>query len=74
MQTATLTSTCAAPRWAKVPSFLRDQAWTLGLKIEVEVDKGWIRENVRFRVEGDAEKVKEFAARLEQAGNEYNSR
>ena len=72
-QLARFSSVCEAPRWANVPSFLRDQAWNLGLKIEVEVDKGWIRERVRFRIEGEPEKVNEFLSRFKEAGEQYNS-
>lgn len=72
MPDAELRWTCTAPRWLNVPAFLKDGAWQLGLKISLEVDKGWIREHVRVHVWGNADKLQEFINRVEQASQEYN--
>ncbi len=66
--------TCSAPRRAGLATFLRDQAWMLGLKIEIESEKSWMTENVRCRAEGEESKVAEFKRRFLAAGCEYNSR
>jgi len=60
-----------APKFAYVPTFLKNTAWQLGLKIEIEVDKGWLRETIRFKVEGDENKLKTFKINLEKAIQEY---
>jgi hypothetical protein len=45
------------PRWLRIPKFLKDECWERHLKIEIEVDKGLIRETVRFDISGPLEKV-----------------
>lgn len=62
------------PRWAKVPSFLRDLAWRLNLRIEIETEKGWFRERVRARVHGPVDAVKEFERQYDDAVRDYNAR
>lgn len=45
----------------------------LDLKIDVETDKGWLTEDIRFRVEGEEDKVDEFYRRVKSAIKKYNS-
>lgn len=62
-----------APRFANGPTFLKNLAWQLGLNIEIEVDKGWLRETVRFKVEGEEGKLRKFKVVLEEALQEYQA-
>lgn len=72
MQQKTSSTVYEAPRWAGVSCYLKDQAFLLGVQLEIEVEKGWIRENGRFRVTGPADKVDQFMAEFEEAGRRYN--
>lgn len=65
-------TTWEAPRWAKVESFVKDQAMMLGLKCRTEVEKGFIRERGRVEVTGDAEQCREFIRRFQAAAKEYS--
>jgi hypothetical protein len=62
-----------APKFANVPTFLKNLAWQLGINIEIEVEKGWFRETVRFKVEGEETKVKKFFSVFNQAAEEYQA-
>ncbi len=73
MSNAIVHSWVEAPKFANVPTFLKNLAWQLGVNIEIEVDKGWLRETVRFKVEGDEEKVKKFASIFNKAAEEYQA-
>ena len=72
MSLTTFSSVLQGPRWLGIESFLRNEAWTRGLEIEAETDKGWVRESVRFRVKGDENKVREFVSEIQQAMDAYN--
>ncbi len=71
---ASFSEVVVAPRFARVPTFIRDMAFILGLDLSIEVEKHFIRETVRFRVEGDEGKVGRFRTALAEAMSEYNSR
>ena len=73
MSNAIVRSWVEAPKFANVPTFLKNLAWQLGIDIEIEVDKGWLRETVRFKVEGDEMKVKKFISVFNQAAEEYQA-
>lgn len=73
MRQGTIKSTWAAPRWAKVSSFIKDVAFELGLECEVDVDKGLIRERGRFKVSGDENALRLFKKAFESAAEKYNS-
>lgn len=53
-----------APRWAKVETFVKDQALLLNLECKIDVRKGLIMEHGRVEVEGNADKCQEFMRRL----------
>jgi len=55
-KTGTIKSYIEAPRWAAFPEFLRNRCFVLGLDLEIDIDKGWIRETVRFKIEGKESK------------------
>jgi hypothetical protein len=73
MANAIARSWVEAPKFANVPTFLKNLAWQLGLNIEIEVDKGFFRETVRFKVEGDEDKVRKFASVFNEAAKEYQA-
>lgn len=73
MKAGRIRSSIEAPRWAKLPTFLRELAWRLDCEIEVQSEKGWIRETVMFEVRGTEEKLVAFKQNLEKATAEYNA-
>jgi len=62
------------PRWAGASTFIKDAAFGYGLKLTIEIDKGWIRETIRFQVEGDDGKVERFKRDLHEAMEDYQKR
>lgn len=74
MRIGRITSYAEVPRWAGFPTFIKNLAWKLGLDCTVEVDKGILRETVRFKVEGYGYKLEKFAKILQDSMDEYNSR
>jgi len=63
-----------APRWAGGSRLVRDLAWGYDLKLDIQIDKGWIRETVRFAVEGDDQKVINFKKDLYASIEDYQRR
>ncbi len=45
-------SIAEAPRWSGLPSRIKNLAWVAGVNCEIESEKGWFREYIRFRVNG----------------------
>ena len=68
----TIRGTVEGPRWAKFPQFLRDRCFILGVELEMEIDKGWIRENVRFKIEGNESKVRRIMREIKESIEVYN--
>lgn len=62
-----------APRWARLPSFLKDVAHGLDLRLSLEIDKGWVFERVRFRFEGDDAAIRKAAKVVDQSLKQYNA-
>lgn len=60
------------PRWARFPSYLKDECWERGLKLSLDVDKGFIRETVRFEVSGSQDAVDSFRKHILVAVNLWN--
>ena len=63
-----------APRWAKVPSYVKRLAFNLDLELNITVDVGILTETVYIRVSGDDENIKLFAKNLEDSVEEFNAR
>ncbi len=70
---ARVATTWEAPRWAKMESFIKDQALLLGLECKTEVNKWLLRESGRVEVMGESDKCKEFCFRLNVAVNYFNN-
>ena len=66
-------SSMTAPRFARIPSFMKTLAWELGITLDIDVDKFFLREAIRFQVCGDSEKVKRFADALNKAIDEWEA-
>jgi hypothetical protein len=64
--------TWSAPRWAGVSSALKQGAHMAGITCTVDVDKGWIREEARFVLSGEAEKVRAVYNGFCKAIEEYD--
>lgn len=60
------------PRWAKLPSFIRDECFRRGLDLTIDVEKGWIRESARIEVKGDKANLDGFKSDLYAAMDNYN--
>jgi hypothetical protein len=74
MGSGTLKSYIEAPRWAAFPKFLKDECFMLNLKIvRLDIDKGWVRETVRFEIEGGESDLLRFKRSLEASVKEYNA-
>ena len=73
MEEASIKTTCEGPRWACIPEFIKNLAFELDLKCDIDVDKGWIRENIRFKVSGAAAGVLAFKRVFEKAFKQYNA-
>ena len=63
-----------APRFAKFPSWLKDAVWGTDMKLEMEVDKGWLRETVRFKVTGPQAQLDRLMSAFEETLDDYNNR
>lgn len=62
-----------APKFARLPTFIKDECWKRGLRVDMEVTKGWIRESVRIKVSGDKTKVHDFRSAMYYALESFNS-
>lgn len=62
------------PRWAGASTFIKDAAFGYGLKLTIEIDKGWLRETIRFEVEGEDGRVEKFKRDLHEAMEDYQRR
>jgi len=62
-----------APRFARIPSFMKTLAWELGVTLDIDVDKFFLRETIRFQACGDSEKVERFADALNKAIDEWEA-
>lgn len=62
------------PRWAGASTFIKDAAFGYGLKLTIDIDKGWLRETIRFEVEGEDSRVENFKRDLHAAMEDYQRR
>lgn len=70
----TLKSYVEGPKWAAFPKFLKDAFFMYDLKVVyMDIDKGWIRETVRFKVEGTESNLLKLQKAIEIGVKEYNT-
>ena len=70
----TLKSYVEGPRWAGFPKFLKDACFMYDLKIvQMDIDKGFIRETVRYKVEGTESNLMRLKKAIEISIEEYNT-
>ena len=70
----TLKSYIEGPRWAAFPKFLKNACFIYDLKIiYMDIYKGWIRETVRFKVEGTESNLTRLKKAIEIGVEEYNT-
>ena len=62
-----------APRFAGLPRFIKNLAFSHDVVVELEVDKGWITESIRLKAEGEEDKMQRFKTALLAAMQEYNA-
>lgn len=62
-----------APRWARLSSFIRDLAFLYQVTLNIEVEKGWVVEKIRFIADGDPDSIDKFRGSLDDAMNKYNA-
>jgi hypothetical protein len=60
-----------APRFAKLPFFLKRLSSLMGLKLEITTSTGWVFEDVFCKVTGDARKAAEFDRQLKSSIKDY---
>lgn len=60
-------------RTAGMSKAIKETAWVIGLDIEMDIDKGWIFESVRFKVTGTDDQVRRFAKWYQDSVNDYNN-
>lgn len=63
-----------SPRWAQVPNYIRNLAWSLDLELCIEVETGFINQTTRFKVGGTHESVNKFMEQLQADTKAYMSR
>jgi len=56
-----------APRRAGLSRFIKDECFKRGLNLELDVDKGWVRETVRVHITGPELDVRPLVYALESA-------
>ena len=71
---ATYRDIITGPRWAGISTFIKDAAFGYGLKLNLDVDKGWLRETNRFEVDGEDGAVAKFRRDLREAILDYQKR
>jgi len=70
----TLKSYVEGPKWAASPKFLKDACFMYDLKIvRMDIDRGFIREAVRFKVEGTESNLMRLKKAIEIGVEEYNT-
>lgn len=62
-----------APRFAGLSGAIKDGCWKRGLKLDISIDKGWVRETIRIKVTGDKIKLHDFRTSVYCALAAYNS-
>jgi hypothetical protein len=72
-QVTTYSQIVQAPRWAGLSSFIRDLAFLYQVKLNIEVEKGWIAEKIRFVADGEPDAIDRFRGSLDDAMNKYNA-
>jgi hypothetical protein len=72
--TATYRQIITGPRWAGVSTFLKDEAFALGLEIKLDIDKGWISETIRCECRGEPDKIMRMASIVDTAIADYSKR
>ena len=70
----TLKSCVEGPKWAAFPKFLKDACFMYDLKVVyMDIDKGFIRETVRFKVEGSESNLRRLQKDIEIGVEDYNT-
>ena len=62
------------PRWASFPTFLKNECFLLDLKCKIEVEKGFLKETVRWTVEGPEDKVDQLKDNVTAAIEQWNNK
>lgn len=60
------------PRWADGRTFLKNLAFATNCEIEIDSEKGWIRETIWYKVTGTCENISNFERRYDSVVNSYN--
>lgn len=70
----TIRGVIQAPKFAKVPTAIRNRAWEVGLSLQIEVESGFLRETIRYAVTGEDDLVNQFYLDLKLAESQWNKR
>lgn len=60
------------PRWARFPTALRDMCYAHNLTLDIQVEKHWLSETVRYTITGPDHKVKAMKKAINKTIREYN--
>lgn len=60
-----------APRFAGVPTFIKNLCHMLDLNLDIDVDTGWITQTTRYTICGAEETVRSFEKQLNDALKNY---
>ncbi len=71
-ETYHIESVVIAPRRLGFVSHIKNLAWGLGIKCEIESEKGWFREHIRFRLTGTKYQMERFRELYQDISNRYN--
>lgn len=63
-----------APRWARFPKALRNLCFEMGLDLDMEVERGWLREMIRIRVSGAETELAKLQYAVYATIDEYQMR
>lgn len=66
-------SVIEGPRWAGLSTFMKNSAHMAGVELDLDIDKGWFTETIRFTVQGTKEKVLSFLKAMDRSVEAYNS-
>jgi len=72
-EVATIRSWVEGPRWAAFPRFLKKAAIQYDIDIEMEIENGWIRQFVSYKLKGPKSIVERCEKNIRLSLEEYNN-
>lgn len=60
------------PRWADGKTFLKNLAFMTDCDIEMDSEKGWLRETIWYKITGTNDSISSFSVQYDRAINNYS--